>query len=122
MSSPKFGPVQLSIMRILWRRKRATAREVTDRLARQGPITHSTVQTLLRQLEEKGAVGHDVRERTFIYHPRVKEEKIMRRAAKELVDRMFSGSAGGLIAHLLSHERVSRKELEAIRALIDEKE
>ena len=53
--SVKLGSVQLRIMRVLWARGEATAREITDDLSRDGAIAHSTVQTLLRKLEAKGA-------------------------------------------------------------------
>jgi hypothetical protein len=35
---------------------------------------------------------------------------------------VFGGSAAGLVAYLVQKERISRKELDEIRKLIDEKE
>lgn len=66
---PKLGKVQLQIMQVLWQQGQATAREITDELSRHKPIAHSTVQTLLRKLETKGAVRHETQERTFIFRP-----------------------------------------------------
>ena len=56
MSAPRLGRVQLVIMQVLWQRGRATAREITDAINQKEPIAHSTVQTLLRGLEEDHAV------------------------------------------------------------------
>jgi BlaI family penicillinase repressor len=120
MSIPRFGRVQLRIMQVLWEKGRATAREITDALNEAEPIAHSTVQTLLRKLENKGAVAHDVDYRTFIFRPLVQSEKVRRKATEELVDRLFAGSPGGLVSYLLKNERIPRKELEQIRSLIDE--
>jgi BlaI family transcriptional regulator, penicillinase repressor len=69
MLPPRLGKVQLQIMGVLWARGQATAREITEALCRKAPIAHSTVQTLLRDLEEKGAVTHDVQGRTFVFRP-----------------------------------------------------
>ena len=66
---PRLGKVQLEIMRILWRRGRATAREITEEMSQTRRVAHSTVQTLLRQLQAKGAVTYDVEDRTFVYRP-----------------------------------------------------
>jgi predicted transcriptional regulator len=55
-ATPRLGKVQLQIMQILWQRGQATAKEITDELNRHKPTAHSTVQTLLRKLEDKGAV------------------------------------------------------------------
>jgi BlaI family transcriptional regulator, penicillinase repressor len=120
MSQVRMGKVQLKIMRVLWDRGRANAREITELLNRDEPIAHSTVQTLLRKLEIKGAVGHDAAERTFVFFPRVAEENVRRGATHDLVERVFGGSPAQLMSYLLKHERVSKKELEEIRRLIDE--
>ncbi len=120
MSTPRFGRVQLQIMQVLWERGKATAREITDALNAAGPIAHSTVQTLLRKLESKGAVAHDVQDRTFIFRSLVQSEKVRQKATRELVDRLFAGSPGGLVSYLLKNERIPLKELEQIRSLINE--
>ena len=121
MSALKMGRVQLQIMRVLWDRKRANARDITDDLNKQKPIAHSTVQTLLRKLEGKGAVAHDVEDRTFIFRPLVNEENVTEYAYREFVDRIFSGSAKGLVAYLVKNEEISVRELKEIRELIDKK-
>ena len=66
MTSTQLGRVQLLIMQVLWDRQRATAREITDTINKSEPIAHSTVQTLLRALEEKSSVSHESEGRTFI--------------------------------------------------------
>lgn len=118
----RLGVVQLEIMRVLWERGRATARQITESLPRRKRLAHSTVQTLLRQLEAKGAVAHEVHGRTFVYQPLTSEEEVTMGAARELVGRLFDGSAAGLMAHLLRHERLSRDELRRIQRLIQRKE
>ncbi|HUT91389.1 MAG TPA: BlaI/MecI/CopY family transcriptional regulator [Thermoguttaceae bacterium] len=121
MTTPRFGRVQLMIMQVLWRKGRANAREITDALNRREPIAHSTVQTLLRKLEAKRAIDHEVEGRTFVFYPLVKEDKVKRGAARDLVKRVFGGSPAGLAAYLIEHERVTPEELEELRKLIERK-
>jgi BlaI family transcriptional regulator, penicillinase repressor len=120
MSPVRMGKVQLKIMRVLWERGRASAREITDALNRDEPIAHSTVQTLLRKLEAKGAVGHEAVERTFVFFPRIVEENVRRGATHDLVERVFGGSPARLMSYLLENESVSKQELDEIRRLVDE--
>ncbi len=122
MKNPRFGAVQMRIMRHLWTERRATARQVTDALNAAAPIAHSTVQTLLRKLEEKGAVGHEIADRTFVFFPLVEPAAATRSAAREFIDRVFAGSAGGAVAYLLKHEPIPKEEWQAIRALVEDKE
>src|SRR5918993_2258464 len=97
--SVRLGKVQGQIMEILWQRGRATAREITDELARTQPLAHSTVQTLLRKLEAKGAITHEREERTFIFRPLYQRSEIATSATRELLARLFGGSVSGMVAH-----------------------
>lgn len=115
----KLGPVQYQIMRVLWRQGAATARTITDALAEESAIAHSTVQTLLRQLEAKRAVSHEQRDRTFYYQAMVAEPEVTRSATQDLLDRVFRGSITGLVAHLLESEEISDEEMARLRALVN---
>ena len=119
MASPRLGRVQLVIMQILWQRGSATAREITEAINRKEACAHSTVQTLLRGLEEMGAVWHEAQERTFVFYPLVKEHEFKRSATRDVLQRVFGGSVSGLVAHLLKEENVSREEIEEIRKLVN---
>jgi BlaI family penicillinase repressor len=119
MTATQLGRVQLLIMQTLWKLGRATAREITDALNEVEPIAHSTVQTLLRSLEEKGSITHEVEGRTFVFVPLVQEDKYKRNATRDLLERVFGGDVRSLVAHLLQNEKVSRQELDDIRRLID---
>ncbi|QDV51795.1 BlaI/MecI/CopY family transcriptional regulator [Gimesia fumaroli] len=120
MNAKQLGRVQLQIMQVLWDRGRANAREITDTLNESSEIAHSTVQTLLRQLEAKQAIAHDVEERTFVFYPLIKEDKVTRQATRELINKIFDGSASGLVAYLLENEKIPKSELQRLRKLIND--
>jgi BlaI family penicillinase repressor len=104
--------MQFRIMKVLWDCGRASAREITEALNESAPVAHSTVQTLLRQLEVKGAVRHELKGRTFVFLPRLEEDRVKREAARELVERVFDGSVESLVAHVLKSEKTTRCELD----------
>ena len=116
---PRLGKVQLQIMQVLWERGEATAREITDALNLSAPVAHSTTQTLLRKLEDKGAVAHESRDRVFVFRPLSRQSEVSESAARDLLTRVFGGSVYGLVSHLLKHEAVSDEELTRLRALLD---
>ena len=124
MNATKLGAVQTRIMQVLWDSKQATARQITDELNRaypNDPIAHSTVQTLLRGLMDKGAITHHTEGRTFVFEPVVAEDKVRKSAIRDLVKRVFDGSAGDLVSYLLMNESVSKAELDQIKELINKK-
>ncbi len=115
----KLGAVQLEIMKVLWSRGEATAREITDSLETNHHLAHSTVQTLLRKLEAKGAITHDDTSRIFVFRAIWKESDTTAGAATDLLTRVFGGSVVGLVSHLLKNEKISTDELAQIREMID---
>ena len=122
-STPKLGRVQLQIMQVLWQRGRATARVITDdlnRLENSKPIAHSTVQTLLRKMEAKGAITHRNVDRIFIFEPVHEKSEVTNGAVSDLLARLFDRSISGLVAHLVKQEKISPEELGRLRQIIDE--
>ncbi len=124
MTTTRFGRQQLRIMLVLWEKGQATAREIAEVLNRAGPMAHSTVQTLLRSLEKKGAITHDVEQGaygigTFIYRPLKNQETARSNATRSVLDRLFDGSPEELISYLLEHEHFTPDERGAIRAIIE---
>jgi BlaI family penicillinase repressor len=115
----KLGKVQLDIMTLLWDKGEATARDLTDALSEREPIAHSTVQTLLRTLEAKGAIRHELRDRTFVFKAVWKRDDVETTAVKDLLSRVLRGSAYELVAHLLKTEEVPDEELKKLGELIE---
>ncbi len=115
----RLGKIQLFIVQHLWAAGEATAREISDKVAAEHNLSHSTVQTLLRKLEKKGAVSHVERDRVFYYKATVRQDAVEESTTREFLNRVFRGSAAGLVSHMLEHETFTREELEHIRQLID---
>ena len=122
MSSLRFGRVQYRIMQVLWDKGRVNAREITDALNKIEPIAHSTVQTLLRKLEAKGAVDHDIDNRTFIFYPTVKKDQAKQSALHEFIDKIFAGSPTGLVSYLIKNEYIPPEEMTKIREIMESPE
>ena len=114
----KLGKVQLEIMKILWREGESTAREITEALSDTEGLAHSTVQTLLRKMEAKGAVSHELVDRTFIFKPLYKFEEISETVTRDILTRVFQGSVYSMVSHLLKNEDITDDEMHRIKELI----
>ncbi|MEM9881773.1 MAG: BlaI/MecI/CopY family transcriptional regulator [Planctomycetota bacterium] len=118
----KLGSQQLRIMEQLWAAGPLSARDLTDRLAGDGkgrPMAHSTVQTQLRALLNKGAVAYDRRGRAFEFRASVGVGQTRREATRRFAERFHNGSTRAMICDLISSERLSDDDLTEIRRLID---
>ena len=101
---PRSQPPHLSrrerqIMDLLYRVGRATAADV--RAGIHDAPSDSAVRTLLRILEDKGHVRHELEGLRFVYVPTVAREKAKRSALKHVIDTFFDGSASQVVAALI---------------------
>jgi len=118
----RFGPLQIKIMQLLWEYGRLNAREIADHMNKKEPVAHSTVQTILRELERKGSIDHDIDYRTFVFYPIVKIEDSIDDAARHFADNFFSGSTGGLVSYLIKNDYIPPEEMEELKELINKKD
>lgn len=120
--TPHPTDAELAILRILWRRGRATVRTVFDELAPRGDCGYTTVLKLLQIMLEKGLVRRDTTNRSHVYAPAVRQEDTQRRLVRRLLDCAFDGSAARLAMGALAARPASPAELAEIRRFLDEQE
>ncbi|MCZ6837554.1 MAG: BlaI/MecI/CopY family transcriptional regulator [Planctomycetota bacterium] len=117
-SKHRLGDLQLAIMKILWQKHKATVNDVHQTLLPQRGLAPTTIATMLKKMEDKGVVKHDVEGRQFIYRPAVKEEDVTRTMVGELVDRLYEGDALAMVSHLLSDRDFDESELKRLKSMI----
>ena len=114
---PRFTDRELDIMNVLWQDGPATVAEVRARL--DDDLAYTTVQTMLRILEQKGHVSHTEEGKAHRFAARVAEKSARRTALARVVDRVFGGSAELLLTQLVADRNLSEEELKRLRALMD---
>src|SRR5262245_33506976 len=119
-SLPTLTRAESDIMQVLWTIGQGTVHDVIATLDRD--VAYTTVLTMLRILEKKGYVQHAPAPeggRAYIYSPAVVQDKARKQHVRELVQRLFAGNVQELVAGLVDEEKMSREDLEALRAKID---
>ena len=61
------GEVEQVVMDYVWSHGPVTAERCREGLASSRSMKDSTIRTVLRRLEEKGYVTHEIESRTFVY-------------------------------------------------------
>jgi predicted transcriptional regulator len=64
-------------------------------------------------------VTHHLRNRQFVYTPKIEQEEISGGMLRDLLSSVFNGSASRLVTTLVEAEKLTEDELERIRAAID---
>jgi predicted transcriptional regulator len=118
--SPALTDAEARVMSVLWQSRTASVADVAAALRKKRAVSYSTVQTILRILEDKGYVAHDKVARAFIYRPLVDERQARRRALKHLVARLFNGSPSLLVLNVLEDDQIDPAELDRLKKLIED--
>ena len=121
MNQPTLANAELAVMDLLWQTDRMTARQIREKLyADASGAQHGTVQRLLQRLEDKGYVERDRSLAVHLFSAAISREAYAGGQLESLADRLTAGSFAPLITHLVEQKRISRKEIERIRAVLDE--
>lgn len=104
---------ELEVLQILWEQGPSTVREVLQTLPQERAYT--SVMSLLNVMFEKDLVTREPAGRAFRYAAAHEPEHHEGGIVREMLDRVFSGSATALVSRLLEQAEPSEEELEAIR-------
>jgi len=115
------GEVEQTVMDYIWTHGPSTSEACREALASSRPMKDSTIRTVLRRLEDKGYLTHEVEGRTFIYKASDSRQNVAVRAVKGIIDRFCGGSAEQLVLGMVDNAVLDRKQLERLARRIAER-
>jgi predicted transcriptional regulator len=123
MSAP-IDPIpdaELQVLKLLWAAESLTARELAEAIYRVADnSTVGTVQKLLQRLEKKGCVKRDRSQFAHRFSAKVTRSVVAGRHLEMLAKKVADGSLAPFITHLVHAKKLSAKEKEEIRRLLEE--
>lgn len=112
---------ELYILNVLWRLGPSTVRQAHEELAQLKPWQYATTLKLMQIMAGKGLLDRDDSTRSHVYRPAIERSDTQRQLVGRLIDRVFEGSVGSLLLGALDARPASKKELDQLRQLIDER-
>jgi len=120
MKQTPLANAELAIMDLLWREEGLTARRIREELYPDAAkAQHGTVQRLLQRLEDKGYVQRDRSLPVHFFSAAVSREDYACSQLESLATKLTGGSLAPLITHLVEAKRISREEIDRLRAILD---
>ena len=115
---PALSELEHEVMQAVWTASPCTVDSVHQAVSRQRELKEVTVRTVLRRLEQKGYVEHDVEGRAFLYRPVEAPRSLAARAVRHILDRFCNGSVDELVSGLVEADVLSDAELATLAASI----
>ena len=111
-------PLELDIMNALWEHGAATVQEVQAHLHSERPLAYTTVQTMLNVLVRKGKAKRTLVDRAYRYRPGITREKAAGKTLRDVIDRVFGGSAEALVLSLMETKQLTPETLQRLHEMV----
>lgn len=120
VKQPTLANAELAVMELLWQKDRMTPRQIREQLyPNASKAQHGTVQRLLQRLEDKGNVERDSSQSVLFFSATISRQTYASSQLELLAAKLTGGSLAPLITHLVEEKKMSRKEIERLRAILD---
>lgn len=112
---------ELAVLEALWDRGPATIRQLTDVLYPDGGAAqYATVQKLLERLEAKEGVRRDRSQAVHVFSALLDRDALIGRRLRAVADQLCGGSLTPLLTHLVQSSRLTSRQRQELRSLIEE--
>ncbi len=113
--SVKISDAELEVMKILWREEQAVSfsdirAELGDRMGWE----KSTIATLIRRLQKKGAISIQDKEMHY-YMPNITKEDYTMIKKKSLIDKLYDGSTKNFVAALCQNGELTEADIDELK-------
>ena len=111
---------ELEILKVLWENGPSTVRLVNDKLNEQTRmVQYTSTLKLMQIMQEKGLLKRDDTNMKHVYSPAEPEQKTKNYLLEKFVEGLYNGSASSLVMQLLGNKKTSKKELQAIKDILN---
>ena len=117
----KLTEAEWDVLNILWEDVSFSLKEITTALQEVNGWNKNTVYTYLTRMEKKGLVTID-RSKQKPYAAAVSKEFCAKKERNELLDKVYGGAAGDLIAAFLKESSISTEERDRLKKMLDDME
>ena len=114
---PSLGELEIHVLRVVWQEQPCTERDVFDVVRSERPVGRTTVLKTMQRLEAKGLLTRLADKGPVRYRAAVTEKRVLPAIVGRFVHRTLAGSLEPLVNYLADSDKLSTKDLAALRAI-----
>lgn len=108
-------------MHILWKAGKGFVKELIEQHPDPKPL-YTTFSSVIRELEEKGFIGHKAYGKNYEYFPLITKEEYRKMFMREVVSDYFGSSYKNVVSFFLDEKEISARDLKKIIEIIEKGE
>lgn len=106
------------LMNLIWESERVFMKDILESYPEPKPA-HTTIATMLKRLQEKGAVDFELFGNSRAYFPLVKKTDYFSKKVNTLIKDFFGNSPASFASFFTKETDLNTQELEEIKKLIE---
>jgi predicted transcriptional regulator len=106
--------LQQAILDLIWEKGPVTSEQVREAIRSAHPLKDSSIRTLLRRLEARGYLSHEVVGNTFVYRAAAPSSSVAARAVRHIIERFWAGSVEQFLVDMVDENVISPRELDRL--------
>jgi BlaI family transcriptional regulator, penicillinase repressor len=118
----QISDAEWEVMNAVWEGQPLTAAELVTRLAGVVEWSPATIKTLVHRLVKKGALAYEEEGKRYLYRAKVTRSACVRKESRSFLDRVFGGNEAALLEHFVKSSKLSAKEIEELKRILDQQE
>jgi BlaI family transcriptional regulator, penicillinase repressor len=106
------------VMHAVWDAGPSPVEAVHCVVSRNRKLKEATIRTILRRLEQKGYLRHDIQGRAYVYRAVEPARSLAARAVRQIIDRFCRGSVEELVSGMVEAKVLTKGELETLEEFV----
>jgi BlaI family transcriptional regulator, penicillinase repressor len=114
---PTLGELEIRVLALVWHQQPCTERTIWDLARKERAVGRTTVLKTMQRLEAKGLLVRVPGEVPVQFRAAVEPQRLLPSLVERFVERTLGGSTAPLVAYLADQDKLSAKDLAALRAI-----
>lgn len=116
------GETEMEVLHHVWNVGEASVADIRNRILEDRKVAYTTIMTVMKNLADKGYLKYRKEGISYIYSAAIDPSNVQFNLVDRLVDKVFHGSPRDLVQALVKNEKLSEKDRDEIKKLIESME
>lgn len=116
------GETEMEVLHHVWNVGEASVADIRGRILEDRKVAYTTIMTVMKNLADKGYLKYRKEGISYIYSAAIDPSNVQFNLVDRLVDKVFHGSPRDLVQALVKNEKLSEKDRDEIKKLIESME
>jgi predicted transcriptional regulator len=114
---PTLGELEVRVLGLVWHEQPCAERRIWELVRQERDVARTTVLKTMQRLEAKGLLVRVPGPGPVQFRAAIDQRRLLPSLVERFVERTLGGSTAPLVAYLADHEKLSAKDLAALRAI-----